>query len=169
MNDKLREALEKARKWHNGDKWRNGNAEERAAWEAHRDLLDEALAASKQEPHKVLCHAEGDRCLGCDHYHGKASVCSYAKPEPQAQAGDPEVVGWIRLWAFNKEKPKKEKNERGRLAWPTKFKFLPVTQGQCARDDLALITLQSHREAMSKLQARIDELEQGLDSCGWGG
>lgn len=42
------EALEKARQWHNGDKWREGNEEERAAWEAHRDLLDEALAAITQ-------------------------------------------------------------------------------------------------------------------------
>lgn len=46
----------------------------------------EQPASSKPDQHKVLCHAEGDRCLGCDHYHGKAPVCCYAKPEPQAQA-----------------------------------------------------------------------------------
>lgn len=60
-NDKLRDALEKARQWHNGDKWRNGNAEERAAWEAHRDLLDEAIAASKQEPHKAAAMLEAQQ------------------------------------------------------------------------------------------------------------
>lgn len=27
---------------------------------------------------KIVCHAEGDRCLGCDHYNGKAPVCIYA-------------------------------------------------------------------------------------------
>lgn len=29
--------------------------------------------------HKVICHAAGDKCHGCDHYHGKAAVCVYAK------------------------------------------------------------------------------------------
>ena len=28
---------------------------------------------------KIICHAEGDRCHGCDHYHGRADVCAYAK------------------------------------------------------------------------------------------
>lgn len=28
---------------------------------------------------KIICHAEGDRCHGCDHYWGKADVCSHAK------------------------------------------------------------------------------------------
>ena len=32
---------------------------------------------------KVTCHAEGDRCHGCDHYLGKASACKYA-PQPDA-------------------------------------------------------------------------------------
>lgn len=26
----------------------------------------------------VVCHAEGDKCLGCDHYQGKADVCVFA-------------------------------------------------------------------------------------------
>lgn len=30
-----------------------------------------------------VCHAPGDRCLGCDHYYGKASVCEYADPNEQ--------------------------------------------------------------------------------------
>lgn len=30
---------------------------------------------------KVICHATGERCLGCDHYHGKAPLCRYAKKE----------------------------------------------------------------------------------------
>lgn len=25
-----------------------------------------------------VCHAPGDKCLGCPHYHGKADVCEYA-------------------------------------------------------------------------------------------
>jgi len=43
--------------------------------------------ASRDEPQpmKIVCHAPGDRCGGCDHYHGKAPVCKYA-PEPQGSA-----------------------------------------------------------------------------------
>jgi hypothetical protein len=26
----------------------------------------------------ILCHAPGDKCLGCDHYHGKSARCAYA-------------------------------------------------------------------------------------------
>lgn len=83
MNDKLREALELLNKINtmplsDDDSGRIVQA---------RVRLNEALAASKPEPQDTrLCHANGDKCLGCDHYHGKAPVCSYAKQEPQAQA-----------------------------------------------------------------------------------
>lgn len=26
----------------------------------------------------VTCHAMGDQCLGCPHYHGKADVCTFS-------------------------------------------------------------------------------------------
>ena len=51
-----------------------------------------------------------------------------------------EPEGYIRKWAYDKEVPSKEKNLRGRLAWPNKFKFLPITQHQCAKDDIALFS-----------------------------
>lgn len=28
---------------------------------------------------KIVCHADGDRCLGCDHYYGKSDKCEFAK------------------------------------------------------------------------------------------
>ena len=31
----------------------------------------------------VICHAPGDKCFGCDHYHGRAARCSYAPPAAQ--------------------------------------------------------------------------------------
>jgi hypothetical protein len=52
------------------------------------DLLCEAAAAltrsdaqqsDKHDEQKIVCHAPGDRCHGCDHYKGKAPVCSFAK------------------------------------------------------------------------------------------
>ena len=45
---------------------------------------------------------------------------------------------WMRRWYFDGETPYKERNSRGRLAWPTKFKFLPVTPDQVMADDVAL-------------------------------
>jgi DNA-binding GntR family transcriptional regulator len=41
----LLEALKAARNWHNGDKWRDDStAEQWAAWGAHRDVMDAAIA-----------------------------------------------------------------------------------------------------------------------------
>jgi len=58
---------------------------------------------------------------------------SYGGAQPVAQP-----VAWMRKWAYDNEKMSKERNENGRMAWPTKFKLLPVTQGQCLRDDVPL-------------------------------
>ena len=35
-----------------------------------------------------VCHAPGERCLGCNHYYGKASVCSYAYTAKEAEEND---------------------------------------------------------------------------------
>lgn len=45
-------------------------------------ICDAALRATEPAPSKVICHAPGDRCLGCNHYYGKAPVCQYAEPAP---------------------------------------------------------------------------------------
>jgi hypothetical protein len=46
----LLKALKAARQWHNGDKWRDGcTADQRAAWEAHRDMMDAVIAKATGE------------------------------------------------------------------------------------------------------------------------
>ena len=55
--------------------------------------------------------------------------------EPQG-----EPAAWMRKWAFDGEKPYKEKNANGRMAWPIRFKVLPVTKGKHFADDVALFT-----------------------------
>lgn len=46
----LVEALEAARKWHNGDKWRFDESEVmRQSWQDHADYLDEVLARAKEQ------------------------------------------------------------------------------------------------------------------------
>ena len=61
------------------------------------------------------------------------------------QPDDAALKAWIgepagnkRLWALNGEVPAKERRENGRLAWPYKFKLLPVTEGKCLPDDVPL-------------------------------
>jgi len=47
--DELLAALKVARLWHQGDKWRDDcMIELRAAWEAHRDALDAAIARAEK-------------------------------------------------------------------------------------------------------------------------
>jgi len=45
---------------------------------------------------------------------------------------------WMRRWYFDGETPHKERNAQGRIAWPTKFKFLPVTPHRVLSDDVPL-------------------------------
>ena len=55
-------------------------------------------------------------------------------------APEQEPVAWMRKWAFDGEKPCKEKNANGRMAWPIRFKVLPVTRDKHFHDDVALYT-----------------------------
>lgn len=47
-------------------------------------------------------------------------------------------IAWARRWHVDGEKPAKVRNESNRLVWPLKFKFLPVSAGQCLPDDVPL-------------------------------
>lgn len=47
---------------------------------------------------------------------------------------------WMRRWYFDGDEPKKERNEKGRMAYPVKFKFLAVTPNQIFADDVPLYT-----------------------------
>ena len=42
---------------------------------------------------KRVCHADGDRCLACPHYYGKADVCSYA-PADSSREHDVNILGF---------------------------------------------------------------------------
>lgn len=45
-------------------------------------------------PRKIICHADGDRCLGCAHYQGKADVCEFAKDAiDEALAASVQAIG----------------------------------------------------------------------------
>lgn len=50
----------------------------------------------------ITCHAEGDRCHGCDHYHGRAAVCTYA---PTANT---EPVAWVKSSEWDDAKKKRQ-------------------------------------------------------------
>jgi len=44
----------------------------------------------------------------------------------------------MRRWYFDGETPHKERNEKGSIAWPVKFKWLPVTPNKIMEDDVPL-------------------------------
>jgi len=44
--------------------------------------------APSGEMKKIICHAEGDRCLGCSHYQGKSDKCEFdSAPSGEMDAG----------------------------------------------------------------------------------
>ena len=45
----LLEACEKALHWHHGDKWRDGDSQQRAAWEFMRDRLQSTITKATGE------------------------------------------------------------------------------------------------------------------------
>jgi hypothetical protein len=49
-----------------------------AAWFARAYTVSE-----KGDTPKVVCHAEGDRCLGCDHFKGKAAGMPLCPCDPR--------------------------------------------------------------------------------------
>lgn len=47
-------------------------------------------------------------------------------------------VAYMRKWFFDGEKPYKEKNKNGRLAWVSKFKWNSLTPQRIFQDDIPL-------------------------------
>lgn len=54
VNAGLVEALEAAKRWHQGDKWRDGDSTERAAWEDHLAVINTALSSAQAAPARVV-------------------------------------------------------------------------------------------------------------------
>ena len=97
-NEKLRDALKRLASPEAFVISRPTNEEDRA----RMIFAEQALAAVEQseagekthvrthDRRSIVCHAEGDTCLGCNHYYGKADVCKYA---PIQSKGSPDA--WI--------------------------------------------------------------------------
>ena len=49
------------------------------------ELVNDLAKQREGQAHsrKIVCHAEGDRCHGCAHYHGKADECEFKPTEQQ--------------------------------------------------------------------------------------
>jgi hypothetical protein len=57
----------------------------------------------------------------------------------RASLGEPRA--FIRSWAFAGEKPAKERNANGRLAWPKKYLFVEISKHQVLTDDVPLFAI----------------------------
>lgn len=70
---------------------------------------------------------------------------------------------WARAWHVRGETPKKERNANGRMAWPARFKLLPVTRGKLQDDDVALVIESGLARRLAAAQALADSLSDILD------
>ena len=52
---------------------------------------------------------------------------------------DAEPIAWARKWHVDGEKPTKERNANGRMAWPQKFKLHAITPHKIFPDDVPLV------------------------------
>lgn len=99
-------------------------------------------AAHERNSLLAVIHRDGGHYQNA---HGTAKAVEDAiriVAERNAQLDEYErapTVSFIRKWAFDKEVPKKEKNAKGRWAWPQKFKFLATTPFRLIEDDVELI------------------------------
>ena len=57
-----------------------------------------------------------------------------------ADVGTETPCAWMRRWAFDGEIPQKERKENGWMAWPFKFKLIPVSETQLRPDDVPLFS-----------------------------
>jgi hypothetical protein len=96
--------------------------------------LEWAVACFTEDQLRAAVAAERERC----------KVLARWMIEATADAGRLETPvrprAWMRRWYFDGDEPKKERNEKGRMAYPVKFKFLPVTPSQIFADDVPLYT-----------------------------
>lgn len=56
------------------------------------------------------------------------------------------IRAWARRWYIDGEVPKKERNEKGRMAWPRKFIFKEVTKHKVFSDDVPLYYIKEASE-----------------------
>lgn len=158
----------------------------------------QALAASKPEPQAKSCQAVGPGIVRCENRHQCWEPCGelgkseeHAKVyEPQAQAGEPEVVrelcakcnGTGFVWqrdAYSQFEPKpcQECGETGRVtvhadaglvvgavSWPSQSGACPNVVWEHTPPSVVhgdqLITLQSHREAMAETEEMNRQLRE---------
>lgn len=70
------------------------------------------------------------------------------------------VLGYARKWHADGEVPAKVKNENGRMAWPTKFKFLAVTPNRVFPTDVALVDRAAVTELLTAALGARDALRK---------
>ena len=89
------------------------------------DLITAATSGLFVEVGKIIEHMKAQQARIADLERQLA--------EASAPAVDRKPLGWLRRWAFDGEKPRKEKGK-----WVAKFRLLPITQHQAFNDDVPL-------------------------------
>lgn len=73
---------------------------------------------------------------------------------------------WMRKWAFDGEVPRKVLNSNKRMAWPGKFRLLPITENKCLPDDVPLFGPAPHVALTDALPELPDRAALGGSSLG---
>lgn len=128
------------------------------AWEKERVMLPYAWMNPENTCDLRIIATDGFIPLGIIPSYPAATEPILAdSTEERVDGASQEPVAWMRRWAFDKETPKKVKNNGGRLVWQLKHKLLPVTEHKCMEDDVPLVA----RPASDEVE-RLRELNEDL-------
>ena len=128
------------------------------------DILDTVIAAiAKAESAVSEPVKEWEEKYEMKEWQVHALRAGWSAP-PAAAVSEP--VAYMRKWAYDKETPTKERKENGRMAWPFKFKLLPLTPDKCLNDDVPLYATppaEAKREPLTKEQIVNAMCEDGCE------
>lgn len=79
--------------------------------------------------------------------HQNAVLSVHSTDAHPARPHQRPVRAWMRRWYFDGRVPHKQRNENGRMVWPTEFKFMPVTPDKVMADDVPLYAADDSHES----------------------
>lgn len=74
-----------------------------------------------------------------------------------------DACAYERRWSHDGEVPTKVKNENGRMAWPFKFKLLPLTKVMLVKDDEPLCSLTDAQRLVSQLHEELAQRDAEVE------
>lgn len=124
---------------------------------AAQAIIDDALEGAEDNVH--VCDRKNIEAKFATLKPSVKALYDALNAEPAVQNVQASIA-YARKWHVDGEVPTKVRNEKNRLVWPAKFKWLPVTPNRIYPDDIALIAAPSQSVAV---QAKALTDEQIID------